>query len=255
MFFSEPILKSIGVIPARMQSTRLPRKPLAQIAGKPMIQWVWEGASSSERLEKTVIATDSEEIINAAEAFGAEAYMTPPELPSGTDRIAWLYEKMDWDYDVVVNIQGDEPLIRGDVIDRLVDGLSGSLANVATLVTPITSKEEVQNPNTVKVTTQTDGTALYFSRAPIPYHRDSGGINLEQQQYLKHIGIYAYREAALKAFSSLPPTDLEETEKLEQLRLLQSNYKYLCVPTDHPFISVDTESDRQKAEELIKEAR
>jgi 3-deoxy-manno-octulosonate cytidylyltransferase (CMP-KDO synthetase) len=252
MFFAEPIHRVIGFIPARAASTRLPNKPLAMIAGKPMIQHVWEGASKSERMDKVIIATDTEEIAEACRSFGAEVLLTPADLPSGTDRIAYAYEKLDLDYDAVVNIQGDEPLIDGNVIDMMIDGLTGSLANVGTLIKRIKTEEELLDPSNVKVVMQKDNTALYFSRAPIPHVRDTGkGFDLKRQAYYKHIGIYAYREAALKAFSSLPPSELEESEKLEQLRLLQNNYKYICVETDKDFIAVDNPEDIARVEKIM----
>jgi 3-deoxy-manno-octulosonate cytidylyltransferase (CMP-KDO synthetase) len=252
MFFSEPILKTVGIIPARMASTRLPEKPLVSIAGKPMIQRVWEGASKSERMEKVIIATDNQKIADVCVGFGAEIIMTPPELPSGTDRIAYAYEKLNLDYDAIVNIQGDEPLIEGKEIDKLIDGLTGSLANVGTFIKRIESESDLTDPNTVKVVMQSDNTALYFSRGAIPYLRDNTkGYDLTAQPYYKHIGIYAYREAALKAFASLPPTELEQSEKLEQLRLMQNNYKYICVETKKEFIAVDTSEDVAKVEKVI----
>jgi len=212
-----------------------------------MVQWVWEGASRSERLERVIIATDSTEIMDVCSSFGAECFMTPSELPSGTDRAAYVYEKEQMDYDAIVNIQGDEPLVTGEIIDKLIDGLTGSLANVSTLISRIHDSDEITDPNTVKVVMQSDSTALYFSRSPIPFFREEKtGINTNLQAYYKHIGIYAYREAALRAFTSLPPSELEETEKLEQLRLLQNNYKYLCVEIGEKLHGVDTLSDLQK---------
>ncbi|GAB5466871.1 MAG: 3-deoxy-manno-octulosonate cytidylyltransferase [Candidatus Kapaibacteriales bacterium] len=254
MFSHEPELKTIAFIPARLGSTRLPEKPLADIAGKPMVQRVWEGVKDSQHISRTVIVTDSEEIKKAAETFDAECVMTPPELPSGTDRIAFAYKELDLDYDIIVNIQGDEPLITGSDLDKLIVGLGGSLANASTLVKRIKASGDITNPNVVKVVTQTDGTALYFSRSAIPFARNvRGGIDLENQTYYKHIGIYAYREQTLLAFVNLPPSELEQTESLEQLRLLQNNYKMLCIETDSEFISVDTSDDLARASQFFSD--
>jgi 3-deoxy-manno-octulosonate cytidylyltransferase (CMP-KDO synthetase) len=214
------------VVPARFASSRLPGKPLQQLAGKPLVQWVYEVAQAAGAAE-TVIATDDERILAAAAGFGAAARMTSLTHPSGTDRVAEVAQQCGWaDDDVVVNLQSDEPLMPPELV-RQVANLLGQHpdAAIATLATRITSLRALMDPNAVKVVTDVNGRALYFSRAPIPWGRDSAPAGIASQRGYqgarRHIGLYAYRVSALKRLSLLPPTPLEIIEKLEQLRALE----------------------------------
>lgn len=226
----------LGVIPARFHSTRFPGKALAPIWGKPMIQHVWERASRCALLTDLLVATDDARIAAAARSFGAKTVMTSPEHTSGTDRAAEAAAATS--AEVIVNIQGDEPLIDpaaiGLAISTLLDVPS---CRMATLKRRIARPEEVENPNVVKVVTSLDGWALYFSRSPIPANRGGGAV------YWKHIGLYVYRRDLLLSYSSLPRGPLEETEKLEQLRALENGIGIRVAETDYDTIGVDTPED------------
>lgn len=237
---------TLAVIPARVASTRLPRKVLRDIAGKPMLQWIVEAALSSPRLDRVIIATDSDEVMALAAERGWEAMLTSPDLQSGSDRVHAVSQQIS--AEIVVNIQGDEPMLRPAHIDALLAPFdrSGIDAQVTTLWTPCTP-EEVNDPNAVKVVLADDGRALYFSRSTIPFDRDrTGGI-----LYRKHLGLYAYRRAALERFSALPPHPLETTERLEQLRLLTDNIPIYVEQTPHTTIGVDTEADLDRVAALL----
>jgi 3-deoxy-manno-octulosonate cytidylyltransferase (CMP-KDO synthetase) len=214
------------VIPARFGSFRLPGKPLQKLAGRPLLQWVYEVARSSGAAE-SIIATDDERIVEAARGFGADARLTSLTHPSGTDRVAEVALQAGWDEDdVVVNLQGDEPLMPPELVRQVAQLLEGDgAAAIATLAPRITSVQALMDPNTVKVVTDGSGRALYFSRAPIPWGRDSAPAGIASQRGYqgarRHIGLYAYRVSALRRLSLLPPTPLETLEKLEQLRALE----------------------------------
>jgi 3-deoxy-manno-octulosonate cytidylyltransferase (CMP-KDO synthetase) len=246
------------VIPARYASARLPGKALLPIAGKPMIQWVYERAVESGATE-VLIATDDLLIVSAAHSFGAETVMTAASHTSGTDRIAEVARSRRWpDRDIVVNVQGDEPLIPPAVIRQVAALLeANSDADVATLAAPISSLQEFMDPNAVKVVTDSAGKALYFSRAPIPWERDkaSGGIS-SQRSFTgarRHVGIYAYRVGALIRLASLPPSPLEITEKLEQLRALQNGLQIRVADTEQrPGPDVNTAADLERVEALLQ---
>lgn len=247
------VIKAIGIIPARYESTRLPGKLLQDLGGKPVLQWVWEGASRSRLLNRLVVATDSEEIAELCSLVGAEFLLTPKDIPSGSDRVLYAYKQLNISANIVVNIQGDEPFIDGNLLDTLVAELDSSSADVATLVKRIDSESEVFDPSVVKVVLDNAGFALYFSRSPIPFARDKannewGKLNC----FLKHIGIYAFKSDVLRLFASLPPSELERIEKLEQLRLLQNGYKIRCVETYANLIGIDTCEDLEKAREFVK---
>jgi 3-deoxy-manno-octulosonate cytidylyltransferase (CMP-KDO synthetase) len=233
----------IAVIPARYASTRLPGKPLRDIAGKPMIEWVYRQAAKSGAAE-VIVATDDERIAAACRAFGAPVELTSPEHASGTDRIAELARRFEWpDEQIVVNVQGDEPLISPVCIAQTAR-LLGSYpqAAIATLVTPLESKHGFNDPNFVKVVTDRDGWALYFSRAPIPWPRD-GGL----PAVMRHVGLYAYRAGSLRALSASPPCTLEEVEKLEQLRALWLGLRIMVeTAAEPPSPAVDTPEDLEK---------
>jgi 3-deoxy-manno-octulosonate cytidylyltransferase (CMP-KDO synthetase) len=242
------------VIPARYASTRLPGKPLQPLAGKPMIQWVYERGRHSKAAE-VIIATEDERIVDAARAFGGTAVMTSDDLESGTDRVAEVARISGWaDDDIVVNLQGDEPMMPAALIDQ-VAGVLEALphAQMATLAVAIRSHEEFINPNLAKVVTDLSGRALYFSRAPIPWNRD------EPQNYAvarRHMGIYAYRVAALKRLAVLPPSRLELIEKLEQLRALASGIDiYVAEACEPPGMEVNTPEDRDQVSALLQGKR
>jgi 3-deoxy-manno-octulosonate cytidylyltransferase (CMP-KDO synthetase) len=237
-------MKRVVVIPARYGSMRLPGKPLAEIAGKPLIQWVYERAGTSTLKDEVLIATDDVRVRDAASSFGAPVVMTSPDCASGTDRI---YEATKGrDADIIVNLQGDEPMIRGDMIDRLFSALEGESLDMATLCSPLSDKIELTSPHTVKAVLDRQGFALYFSRAPIPYFQKSSGVPV-----YKHIGIYAFSRAFLETFVSLPRGRLEETESLEQLRALEAGHKIKVLVVDYDGISVDTPEDLERAKSLL----
>lgn len=237
----------IGVIPARLASTRLPHKVLRTLAGKPMLEWVYEAARGSRALDQVIVATDSDEIMTLAESRGWTAMLTSPSLPSGSDRVHAVARSVP--ADIYVNIQGDEPLLRPEHISALLAPFyrAGQAVEVSTLATPCPSRE-IHDPNTVKVVTNAEGRALYFSRAPIPYHRDSAA----PAHYHKHLGFYAYRHAALARFAQLSPSPLERTERLEQLRLLESGTAIYVEETPFDTIGVDTEEDLARAEAALR---
>jgi 3-deoxy-manno-octulosonate cytidylyltransferase (CMP-KDO synthetase) len=258
-------IRAIGIIPARFAAARFPGKPLVDVLGKSMIQRVWEGAKEANLLRHVLVATDDERIANHCADFGADALMTSPDLPSGTDRILAAFRSYTANtstaFDVVVNIQGDEPLLNGDVIDALVEEISNRdcASNlVCTPVKRITTADDLANPNVVKVAMNAERTALYFSRSPIPHIRgfSSHGDWLQSQQgvecaFWKHIGIYAYTTPALTRFGELTPSVLEQCEQLEQLRLLEDGTAYICVETDREFVAIDTPEDARRVREIL----
>jgi 3-deoxy-manno-octulosonate cytidylyltransferase (CMP-KDO synthetase) len=239
-------MKIVAVIPARLASTRLPGKVLRPIAGVPMLGWVYRAAVACPQLDQVLIATDSSEVMAYAESQGWPSLMTSPDLPSGTDRVHAVSGMVD--AEIYVNIQGDEPLLRPEHIDALLRPFALAQADVTTLSTPC-APSEIDNPNAVKVVTATDGRALYFSRATIPYPR---GIAVAPR---KHLGLYAYRKEALRRFASLTPSPLEMSERLEQLRLLENGINIYVEPTEFDTIGVDTEQDLIAAEKRLLELR
>jgi 3-deoxy-manno-octulosonate cytidylyltransferase (CMP-KDO synthetase) len=239
-------MKIIGIIPARWASKRFEGKVLALIREKPMIQHVWERARNSECLDDLVIACDDDRVVFAATQFGAKTIMTSNACASGTDRIAEAIESLDGD--IIVNIQGDEPLIDPVVIDTLAAALvEDPTCSIATAVKVLTSKKELKDPNVVKVVVDGEKNALYFSRSPIPYNRDSE----EEAVYYKHLGIYSYRRDFLLSYKILPKSNLEIVEQLEQLRALEFGYKIKTVITDVETIGVDTPEDIALVEKLL----
>ena len=241
-------MKIIGIIPARWGSTRFEGKVLANIAGKPMLQHVYERAKQAKLLDGVLIACDDERIFKACEKFGARTVLTSSNHPSGTDRIAEAAKKISCG--LVINIQGDEPLIKPSVIDDLARAMMEErVAPVGTLIKKIENKQEIENPNIVKVIVDQHKYALYFSRAVIPYPRDQK--DFEGITYYKHLGIYAYRKDFLLNFKNLPKSKLEEIEKLEQLRMLEAGYKIKTILTDVETMGVDTPEDLEKVEALF----
>lgn len=238
-------MKTIGVIPARFASTRFPAKVLAQIAGKPMIQHVYSKAKECRQIDDVVIACDHPDVLKAATSFGAKVVMTDPNHPSGSDRIAEVVQNLD--VDIVVNIQGDEPFIDPRTIDNLAVLLKNDdQCSMGTVVKEIIDDKDFQNPNVVKCVVDAQGYALYFSRAPIPYNRNSQKPSGLKQ--FKHLGLYAYRKAFLLQYKDWPKSILEMTEQLEQLRVLEKGYRIKTVETKTESIAVDTPEDLKKAE-------
>lgn len=238
----------LAVIPARYASTRFPAKPLALIAGKPMIQWTYESACKS-KADIVVVATDDQRIADCVESFGGRYVMTSTDHPSGTDRIAEAVK--DLEGDLIVNLQGDEPLLPAVVIDELIDTmLADPSLGMGTAAVPVDYTEEIANdPNLVKVTCNLQGQALYFSRSCIPHFR----YTPENPKILTHWGIYAYRRATLEQFITWPQSPLEQAESLEQLRVLENGVKIHVVLSDQRSIGVDVPDDILKVEKYLKE--
>ena len=250
-------MKVLGIIPSRFGSSRFPGKPIHVIAGKPLVAWVVEAVKRAKRLDDVVVATDDARIVSAVEACGGRAVMTPSELPSGTDRIACAARIVcggDFaDDDILVNIQGDEPLIDPALIDELAAKLADDPRwDMATAVTSIKSAADLAAKTVVKVVLDRDDGALYFSRAPIPCDRDHEA-DLASGLYVRHLGIYAYRGAFLKRYVSEPPCALEKTEKLEQLRALWMGAKIAVVRTADEGVGVDTPEDAIRIEAILKD--
>lgn len=244
----------LGVIPARLGSTRLPRKPLHPLAGRPLLEWVWRRAVSSQLFEQVVVATDSEEVALAARRFGAAVEMTAADHPSGTDRVAEVAERAAYRaFDTIVNVQGDEPFVDPAHLRAAAALVTGGGWEVGTVAAPFGSAGEWADPNAVKVVRADDGGALYFSRAPIPYPRDAAGEPpLDSGRYLRHVGIYAYRRAALLRWVALPEAELERLERLEQLRPLAAGIRIGVAPVEPAEPGVDTLDDARRAERKLR---
>ncbi|QOJ28757.1 MAG: 3-deoxy-manno-octulosonate cytidylyltransferase [Ignavibacteriales bacterium] len=242
----------VGIIPARLGSTRLPGKPLADIGGKPMIYHTYNSASGSKLIDRLIVATDDEVIYNTVTEFGGEAIMTSSDIKTGSDRIAATVHQLR-NIDIVVNIQGDEPFIPWKMIDKAIEPLLfDKTVEVSTLVKRITDPAEYISPDTVKAVFDYYNFALYFSRSPLPYVRDTGDPSeiVKYHAVYKHIGLYVYRYQALMKFTSWPQTDLENLEKLEQLRMLEKGMKIKVVETDEESIAVDTLEDLNRVRKL-----
>lgn len=245
-------MKVYGIIPSRFGSSRFPGKPLAILAGKPLVAWVVDAVKKATTLDEVIVATDDERIAAAVQQYGGRAVMTPSELPSGTDRIAVAAGDFA-DDDILVNIQGDEPLIDPKLIDELVAKLKGDERwSMATAVTPIKSAADLAAKTVVKVVLDRDDGAMYFSRAPIPCDRDNEA-DLTSGLYVRHLGIYAYRGAFLRKYVAEKPCAVEMTEKLEQLRALWMGAKIAVVKTDDEGIGVDTPEDAKRVEKILHE--
>jgi 3-deoxy-manno-octulosonate cytidylyltransferase (CMP-KDO synthetase) len=240
----------IAFIPSRYDSTRFPGKPLAPLAGEPMIRHVCRCAASCPDISEVYVTTDDERIFQCVDNFGGKAIMTAKEHPSGTDRIAEAVQKLDLsEDDIIVNIQGDQPVFKPEIISEMIAPLikEGDIP-MATLKYRITDRNEIENTNIVKVVTDSDGLALYFSRHPIPFYRDPGS----SMGHYKHLGLYAYRRGFLAEFSRLPIGRLEAAEKLEQLRALEHGFMIKVVETASDSVEVDTPADIKRVEDLIK---
>ncbi len=230
-----------GIIPARYGSTRFCGKPLANQTGKFLIQHVYEQVAAAERIDRVIVATDDERIVRAVESFGGQAELTASDHPSGTDRVAEAAASLPEAFDLVVNVQGDEPEIEPASIDRLVELMDEDLeAAVGTLACPFPPQSDPHDPNCVKVVVDRRGRALYFSRSLIPYPRDSRGQAGAAGDWLLHLGVYAYRRGLLSLLTTLAPTRLEETERLEQLRVLEHSYKIAVGLVDKATVGIDT---------------
>lgn len=237
------------VIPSRLNSTRLPNKPLILLGNKPMIQWVYEGACSCQKFSKVIVATDSEKIAEVIQKIGGQVEMTPSELPTGTDRVGYVASKYP-EYDVVVNLQGDEPFIQADMLDALVEPyFNGINPLMATLACPIKMEEEYLDPNTVKVIYNKFDFAIYFSRAPIPFFR-------QQQKSVPismHLGLYAFKRDYLMEFIKLEQTPLEQCEVLEQLRAIENGVSIYVSHTPHRIIEINYPHDLELAKKFLKD--
>jgi 3-deoxy-manno-octulosonate cytidylyltransferase (CMP-KDO synthetase) len=245
--------KIAGVIPARWASTRLPGKSLVNLCGRPMICHVVERVKKSVKLDCVIVATDDQRIIDAIDIDGVTCVMTASEHPSGTDRVAEAVSKLA-DIDIVINIQGDEPLINPDLIDILAEEMSNDSSwDMATAVTPIKSIDELNNPSVVKAVFGADSQALYFSRAPIPFNRDF--VDFEEFDAWRHLGIYAYTRDFLEKLVKTPPCMLEKIEKLEQLRALHIGCRMLVIQTEDDGVGVDTPEDVAAVESLMKKEK
>lgn len=241
-------LRALSVIPARLHSTRLPRKVLREIAGLPMVAQVWVAARRAPALAEVVVATDSDEVLDACRRLGIPALLTSPDHPSGTDRVWEVAQTRP--ADVYVNIQGDEPLVTPHHVDRLLAPFAASPDTRVSTLRILARPGEVELPGVVKVVCDAAGRALYFSRLPIPFDRDGQGA-----VRWRHFGLYAYRRDALDAFHRLPPSSLERAEQLEQLRFLEHGVPIVVMETDEPTIGVDTEADLRAVEAVLAARR
>lgn len=242
-------MKILCVIPSRIGSTRVARKPLLQIQGKPMIQWVYENASRCKAISDVIVATDSDEIANVITGIGGKFQMTDPNLPTGSDRVA-VVAKNHPDADVIINLQGDEPFVRPRMLEQLVAPyLNGETPEMTTLACPINLTTQHDDPGTVKVITNLKGDAIYFSRAPIPYFRQPE----QQAPVYHHIGLYAFRRDFLLTYTNLPQTPLEKTESLEQLRALEHGYRIRVCLTEHNTLEINTQEEYERAQHFVFE--
>lgn len=239
-------MKVIAVIPARLESQRLPRKMLREIGGRPLAVWVYQAVRRSPLLDDVLIATDSDEIVEACRKHGCNARMTSAKHRSGTERVHEISESVS--ADVYINVQGDEPMIRAEHIEKLVELMRDPRIPVGTLKTPAAG-EDIPNPNAIKVTADASGRALYFSRSTIPYDRDGS-----HPKYFKHLGIYAYRKPALEKFMTLPESSLERAERLEQLRFLENGIPIYAAETQYDSIGVDTEEDFLRVARILRKS-
>jgi 3-deoxy-D-manno-octulosonate cytidylyltransferase len=243
------VAKVVVVIPARYGSTRLPGKPLVQLAGKPMIQRVYERAKLAKQANQVIVATDDERIVKAVEAFGGEARLTRTDHRTGTERVAEVAAHVEGD--IFVNVQGDEPLLDPAAVDAAVSSLlEEPAASISTVATPIRTPGDIMDPNVVKTVLDFDGNALYFSRAPIPWVRDSASKTLVR--HLKHLGLYVFQREALLEYATLPQGELERIEQLEQLRWMENGWKIRVAEVEHDAVSVDVPEDVGRVEKLLQ---
>jgi 3-deoxy-manno-octulosonate cytidylyltransferase (CMP-KDO synthetase) len=248
-------MSAIILIPARYASTRFPGKPLALLKGLPVLQHVYQNSMHSRLADDVIVATDSETIFEKVLAFGGKAVMTSGDHVSGTDRIAEAASSMN--YDIIVNVQGDEPLIQPEMIDDVISVLNDPRASIGTLAIRIKDRGEIFDPNAVKVVFNPEGFALYFSRAPVPYHRDEWkdldrfSVQVPESTVFKHVGIYSYRREVLKQLSEMPPSPLELVEKLDQLRAIENGFTIKVRETVYETFGVDTPEDLERIEKCL----
>ncbi len=241
--------KVVVVIPARYGSTRLPGKPLVLLAGKPMIQRVYERAKLAKQADQLIVATDDERIVKAVEVFGGEARMTRSDHRTGTERVAEVAAHVEGD--IFVNVQGDEPLLDPAAVDTAISSLlEEPTASISTVATPIKTPGDIMDPNVVKTVLDFDGNALYFSRAPIPWVRDTASKTLVR--HLKHLGLYVFQREALLEYATLPQGELERIEQLEQLRWMENGWKIRVAEVEHDAVSVDIPEDVGRVEKLLQ---
>jgi 3-deoxy-manno-octulosonate cytidylyltransferase (CMP-KDO synthetase) len=241
-------VRIVGIIPSRYGARRLPGKPLLKLNGLPVIEHVWRQASKARSLSRLIIATDDKRIYKVIKNIGGDVVMTPGNCASGTDRLAWVAKKLN--YEIVVNVQGDEPFLPGAYIDKLVEPLlDDKKIQISTLAAPLSARE-ARNPNIVKVVCDETGNALYFSRACIPYVRDNR--RTFHRGFLQHLGVYAYRRSFLVRFSQMEQTPLEKAEQLEQLRALEHGVKIRVIRVAKPTLSIDTPEDLRRARKIMK---
>jgi len=248
----------LGIVPARLASTRLPNKPLYPILGRPLIEWVWRRVEDMSVLDHAVVATDSEEVAEVCHALGAPVEMTSGAHPSGTDRVAEVADRAEYaSYPFVVNVQGDEPLLKESHLRAAIDLVRSDGWDVGTCATPLMSEAARKDPSVVKVTRAANGRALYFSRAPIPYKRDEkpAGEELEREPFLRHVGIYAYTRDALHDWVALAPSQLERLEQLEQLRPVEAGLRIGVAIVGSADPGVDTAADVLRMEEKLGQTR
>lgn len=243
----------LGVIPARIGSSRLPEKPLRPLLGVPLIAWVLDRAGQIPVLDRVLVATDDETVAELCRRWGGEVVMTRSDHPSGTDRVQEAANTLAVPYEIVVNIQGDEPLIESEVVLEAVAQVRAGF-DVGTCATPISSETEFTDPTVVKVVRASDGRGLYFSRAPIPFRRDEDGPDRGPPTRLRHVGVYAYRRAALEQWVRLEPSPLEREERLEQLRALEAGLTIGVGLVDHASVGVDTAEDLERLEQDLKKS-
>jgi 3-deoxy-manno-octulosonate cytidylyltransferase (CMP-KDO synthetase) len=245
-------VKTICVIPSRYASSRLPGKSLALIAGKPMVQWVYEQAQKAHKIDRVIVATDHAKIKECVESFAGEVRMTDPDLASGTDRVYAAIE--DEEADIIINLQGDEPFVSPQLLDDLVTTFDDDAIEISTPVCKIEEPAEIHNPNVVGVVRDINGFALYFSRSTIPFVRKEADLETWglKHTFYKHIGIYTYRKSCLAELVQLKESNLELSEKLEQLRFLENGYKIFTLQTTYNSVSVDTLEDLKKVNDLAE---
>lgn len=246
-------LKALAIIPARYASTRFPGKPLIDIGGQPMIERVYRQVKKAKEISEVIVATDDTRIADVVKHFGGLVEMTSSDHPSGTDRCAEVAKRFERAFDIVINIQGDEPFINPAAIDEVCAAFTGSEVNIASLCKKIEDEESLWNPNVVKVVTDKNGFALYFSRHPIPFLRNSQNKAWQNQHtYFKHLGIYAFRLSALLAITQLPQGELEKAESLEQLRWIENGFHIRMMETRHETLAIDSPADLAHVEKYLK---
>jgi 3-deoxy-manno-octulosonate cytidylyltransferase (CMP-KDO synthetase) len=243
-------MKTAIIIPSRLGSTRLPRKPLYLIDGMTLIERVYRQCKKASGIDMVVVATDSDEIAQHVNSFGAGAIMTPENCANGSERVSYAAKHLSEDFEIIINVQGDEPLIEPSIIEQLAKSFEDENVMIATPITLIIEKNDIDNPNIVKVVTEANEDILYFSRSAIPHNRDNSKENIP---YWKHIGLYAFRRSVLEEIRHLPHTELEELEKLEQLRWLYHGYKIRSIRVAKGSIEVNTEEDVKKVEKVLRD--